>query len=110
MANALAVWLYGTRVAVVEQERERLRLHYTPEALERYALGVPLLSLSLPLTPRHYPHGVVRAFLDGLLPEGEPRRAIAADLIGEAKESLDLFGDKAMPLRTVADFILSRDA
>jgi len=79
MANALAVWLYGTRVAVVEQERERLRLHYTPEALERYALGVPLLSLSLPLTPRHYPHGVVRAFLDGLLPEGEPRRAIAAD-------------------------------
>jgi serine/threonine-protein kinase HipA len=79
MANALAIWLYGIRVAVVEQERDRLRLHYTSEALERYALGVPLLSLSLPLTPRRYPHGVVRAFLDGLLPEGEPRRAVAAD-------------------------------
>lgn len=79
MANALAVWLYGIRVAVVEQERERLRLFYTTEALERYALGVPLLSLSLPLTSRRYPHGVVRAFLDGLLPEGEPRRAVAAD-------------------------------
>lgn len=79
MANALAIWLYGIRVAVVEQERDRLRLHYTKEALERYALGVPLLSLSLPLTPGRYPHGVVRAFLDGLLPEGEPRRAVAAD-------------------------------
>jgi serine/threonine-protein kinase HipA len=79
MANALAIWLYGIRVAVVEQERDRLRLHYTKEALERYALGVPLLSLSLPLTPGRHPHGVVRAFLDGLLPEGEPRRAVAAD-------------------------------
>ena len=68
MANALAIWLYGIRVAVVEQERDRLRLHYTKEALERYALGVPLLSLSLPLTPRRYPHGVVRAFLDGSTP------------------------------------------
>ena len=79
MANALAVWLHGVRVAIVEQERERLRLFYTTEALERYALGIPLLSLSLPLTSRRYPHGVVRAFLDGLLPEGEPRRAVAAD-------------------------------
>ncbi len=79
MANALVIWLYGIRVALVEQERDRLRLHYTKEALERYALGVPLLSLSLPLTPGRYPHGVVRAFLDGLLPEGEPRRAVAAD-------------------------------
>jgi serine/threonine-protein kinase HipA len=79
MANALAIWLYGIRVAVVEQERERLRLYYTSEAIERYALGVPRLSLSLPLTSRRYPHGVVRAFLDGLLPEGEPRRAVAAD-------------------------------
>lgn len=80
MANALAVWLYGIRVAVVERERERLRLHYTSAALGAWALGVPLLSLSLPLTSRRYPHGVVRAFLDGLLPEGEPRRALAADL------------------------------
>lgn len=79
MANALAVWLYGIRVAVVEQERERLRLFYTTEALETYALGVPLLSLSLPLTSRRSPHAVVHAFLDGLLPEGEPRRAVAAD-------------------------------
>ena len=79
MADELAVWLYGIRTAVIDQERGRLRLAYTEEALARYPLGVPLLSLSLPLTPRRYTHGVVRPFLDGLLPEGEARLAIAND-------------------------------
>lgn len=79
MADELAVWLYGIRTATVDQERGRLRLVYTEEALDRYPLGVPLLSLSLPLTPRRYTHGVVRPFLDGLLPEGEARQAVAND-------------------------------
>jgi serine/threonine-protein kinase HipA len=90
VANALAVWLHGIAVAVVERERERLRLHYTSAALEAWALGVPLLSLSLPLTSRRYPHGVVRAFLEGLLPEGEPRRALAADLDFRAGDTYGL--------------------
>lgn len=79
MADALAVWLYGTRIASIEKERGRLRLSYTEEALERSPLGVPLLSLSMPLRPERYTHGVVRPFLDGLLPEGEARRAVARD-------------------------------
>ncbi len=74
MLDQLAVWLYGTRVALIAQERGRLRLTYTDEALARYALGVPLLSLSLPLTSERYGHGLVRPLLDGLLPEGEPRQ------------------------------------
>ena len=77
MADALAIWLYGIRVALVERARERLRLFYTDEALERYPAGVPLLSLTMPLTSRRFGHGVVRAFLDGLLPEGDVRRALA---------------------------------
>ncbi len=80
MLEQLAVWLYGTRVALIAQERGRLRLTYTDEALARYALGVPLLSLSLPLTSERYGHGLVRPLLDGLLPEGEPRQIIANDL------------------------------
>ncbi len=79
MTDELAVWLNGRRVAVVERERGRLRVQYTEDALERYELGVPLLSLSLPLTRERYPHGVVRAFLDGLLPEGDARRVVARD-------------------------------
>ncbi|MGH2791410.1 MAG: HipA domain-containing protein [Actinomycetota bacterium] len=79
MADELSIWLYGIRVASINQERGRLRLTYTEEALGRYPLGVPLLTLSLPLTPQRYTHGVVRPFLDGLLPEGEARQAAAND-------------------------------
>lgn len=80
MAQALAVWLYGTPVAVIDQERDRPRLTYTAEALDRYPLGTPLLSLSLPLRPQRYTQGLVRPFLDGLLPEGDSRKAIARDV------------------------------
>lgn len=82
MADELAVWLYGSMVATIEQEarRRRLRLTYSVDALDRYQLGTPLLSLALPLRPERYPQGVTRAFLDGLLPEGETRRSAALDV------------------------------
>jgi serine/threonine-protein kinase HipA len=79
VADELAVWLNGIRVAVIDRERGRIRMAYTDDALARYELGVPLLSLSLPLTKERYPQGVVRAFLDGLLPEGDARRVVARD-------------------------------
>jgi serine/threonine-protein kinase HipA len=79
VADGLAVWLDGVRVAEISQERRRFRLVYTEDAIRQFELGVPLLSLSLPLTGQRYPHGVVRAFLDGLLPEGDARQAMARD-------------------------------
>jgi serine/threonine-protein kinase HipA len=90
MGEALAVWLRGTKVALVEQERGKLRLTYTQDALDRFPLGSPLLSLSLPLTSRRYPQGVARAFLDGLLPEGDARRAIADDFDVLASDTFGL--------------------
>lgn len=93
MPARLAIWLYGRRIALVERERkDRLRLSYTPEALASYEGGTPLLSLALPLTRNRYPNGVTRAFLDGLLPEGEPRRALAADLDIAASDVFGLLG------------------
>jgi serine/threonine-protein kinase HipA len=87
---ALEIWLYGHRVAVVEKRRNnRLRLSYTEYALDTYEGGTPLLSLAFPLTRDRYPNGATRAFLDGLLPEGEPRRVIAEDLDLPAS---DVFG------------------
>lgn len=80
MAEELAVWLYGSCVAVIDRDRKRPRLRYTDEALGRYPLGTPLLSLSLPVRTERFPQGVVRTYLDGLLPEGEARRAIARDV------------------------------
>ena len=78
--GALTVWLRGETIARIDQERGRLRLTYTVEALARYPLGAPLLSLSLSLRASPYPQRVVQPFLDGLLPEGEARRMIAHDL------------------------------
>lgn len=81
MAEDLAVWLYGTRVAQVTLDRRnRLALRYTDEALEVFPLGTPVISLSMPLARERYSHGVTRSFLDGLLPEGEPRTTIANEL------------------------------
>lgn len=82
MTNTLAVWLNGTKAAHVnrDQRTKKLRLTYTQQALGSNPLNIPLLSLSLPLRPEHYSHGVVASFLNGLLPEGESRRAVAADL------------------------------
>ncbi len=85
----LTVWLGEVPVAVVAGGRGRPRLTYTAEALNRFQLGQPLLSLSLPLTPQPYPPGVTRAFLEGLLPEGQSRRTVAREM--GVRES-DTFG------------------
>jgi serine/threonine-protein kinase HipA len=90
MAEELVVWLYGQIVATIESERRRLRLRYTPEALDRYPGGSPLLSMTLPVSALQFGSGVVRPFLDGLLPEGEPRRAIAEDLGLKADDTFGL--------------------
>lgn len=80
MAASLAVWLRGTRVATLEEDRGRLSLTYTEEALARFPLGTPLMSLRLPLSVQRFDHDVARAFLDGLLPEEDQRRTVAQDL------------------------------
>ena len=80
MSDRLDIWLYGAKVATIELERRRMRLRYTRQALESFPGGAPLLSLRLRVTDERYPNGAVRSFLDGLLPEGEPRRVIAEDL------------------------------
>lgn len=90
MADSLAVWLYGDRVAILDEDRHRPRLVYTDEALSRYPLGAPLLSLTLPVRPERYTRGVVRPFLDGLLPEGQSRLAVAKDFDVLASDSYAL--------------------
>ena len=71
MTDELAVWLCGVQVAVIDRDRDRPRLGYTEDALSRYPLSTPLLSLSLPVDTRRYTQRSVRPFLDGIFPEGE---------------------------------------
>jgi serine/threonine-protein kinase HipA len=106
-ANQLAIWMYDTRVALVEEDRRRLRLRYTTEALEAHDLGTPLLSVALPLVPEAYPNAITRTFLDGLLPEGEPRRVLAEDLRLRAD---DTFGLIAALGRDCAGALVIQDA
>lgn len=88
--DRLAIWLYGVKVAVIEQERRRMRLRYTPEALATFPSGAPLLSVTLPLSGERFPNGVVRCLLDGLLPEGDSRLTIAAALQLRADDTFGL--------------------
>ncbi|HEX3693431.1 MAG TPA: type II toxin-antitoxin system HipA family toxin [Solirubrobacteraceae bacterium] len=88
--DRLAIWLYGTRVAVVERERRRMRLRYTAEALESFPGGTPLLSVTVPLSDRSFPNGVVGTLLDGVLPEGQMRLTIAAELGLRADDTFGL--------------------
>jgi serine/threonine-protein kinase HipA len=90
VADELAVWLYGEWIATIDRHRGRPRLLYTEEALSRYALGTPLLSLSLPVSERRYTQGIVRPFIDGLLPEGESRKVIARDVSVRADDTYGL--------------------
>ena len=90
VADELAVWLYGTWVATIDSERRRPRLTYTDEARRMYSPGTPLLSLSLPVRTERFPQGIVRPFLDGLLPEGESRRVIARDVGVDADDTYGL--------------------
>jgi len=90
VADELAVWLYGDRVATVDRQRGRPRLVYTKDALSRYELGTPLLSLSLPVSERRYTQGIVLPFIDGLLPEGESRKSIARDVGVRADDTYGL--------------------
>jgi serine/threonine-protein kinase HipA len=92
VADSLEIWLYGMRVAVVEQNRQRLRLEYTAETRAEYEGGTPLLSLSLPVSAEVFGSGTVRPFLDGLLPEGDPLLAIAAQLGLRANDTFGLIG------------------
>lgn len=72
----LAVWMYGIKVAQVEQRKgNALRLRHTNEALERWPINTTLISCSLPVARTWVP---ASTFLRGLLPEGRHLQAAAA--------------------------------
>jgi serine/threonine-protein kinase HipA len=75
----LDVWLYGTQVATITDHDREIRLHWTQDAYERWGQGGTVVSHLLPIDrPSVQPHHArVRAFLAGLLPEGNIRERYA---------------------------------
>jgi serine/threonine-protein kinase HipA len=90
--DELAVWLNDVCVATITEARGRLALAYTDGAFARFPLGAPVLCLALPMIRQRYTHGAVRPFVDGLLPEGEARRAVASDLGLSRDDAYGLIG------------------
>jgi serine/threonine-protein kinase HipA len=76
---SLDVWLYGTDIgSLSEPQYAKTRFDYTEEAEHRFRPGSVTLSTSMPVNADRRPRGdVVRAFFDGLLPEGEARGVIS---------------------------------
>lgn len=78
---SLAV-LYGTRVVatLTQEPNGTLALEYLPDIVARVPEGTPLISIALPVRSVPYRGDPVRAFCDGLLPEGEVRERLAGRL------------------------------
>lgn len=74
--TALHVWMHGRHIATINESRRRMTLTYVQGAAQ---LGVPLISVAMPMSANSYPDRVVRPFFHGLLPEGEARQMIAYD-------------------------------
>ena len=95
-ARCLDVWLYGTRVAILDEpSRFRYRLRFTEEAFDTFGSNARILSIALPFTehavrdtgPTSRP---VSAWLEGLLPEGNIRKHLASTLRVESTDKMSL--------------------
>jgi len=73
----LNVWLAGEQVATITEDRYGMSMVYTDIAKP---LGIPLVSMSMPVASQRYGNKTARPFFHGLLPEGEARTIIAYDL------------------------------
>ena len=82
MSGPSLVVLYGTRVvATLTQDSDgTLSLEYLPDIVARVPESTPLISIALPVRSAPYRGEAVRAFCDGLLPEGEVRERLAGRL------------------------------
>jgi serine/threonine-protein kinase HipA len=78
---SLDVYLHGKLVGGLFQTGEHgYRLAYRPEAVEEFGAGEALLSNSLPVREEPFGADVSRAYVEGLLPQGQRRHAIATEL------------------------------
>lgn len=77
--TTLAVWKAGDRIGTITETRRALTFIYAPAACAS-GLGRPVISVALPTQVAPYRGARVRAFFDGLLPEGDTRQMLAYDL------------------------------
>lgn len=78
---SLDVYLQGVRIGGLFTTGEsEYRFAYAPEVVEQIGAGMALLSNSLPVRAEPFGPDASRAYVEGLLPQGATRHAIAAEL------------------------------
>jgi len=78
---SLDVHLFGERVGTLFPAGDNdYRLAYDPELVERVGPGRALLGNSLPARPEPYSAEATRAYVEGLLPEGQRRARLGREL------------------------------
>lgn len=85
--TTLGVWMAGQHIATITESRNKMKLTYVVGAAQ---LGVPLVSVAMPMTAGAYTDRIVRPFFHGLLPEGEARLMIAYDFGLDANDDFGL--------------------
>lgn len=83
----LHVWMSGEHIATITESRDKMRLVHVPGAAP---LGVPLISVAMPMATETYHDKVVRPFFHGLLPEGPARQTIAYDFNVDERDDVGL--------------------
>ncbi|MDQ0374867.1 type II toxin-antitoxin system HipA family toxin [Cellulomonas humilata] len=93
MSTALDVWLYGTRAGTLTSRDGRLDLAWSDDAVARWGAGSRVASHLLPLATAEGSHPArVGAWLEGLLPEGRTRTAMAVDHGIDPDDTLGILG------------------
>ena len=78
---SLDVYLHGKRVGgLFRLGEDNYSFAYAPETVVEVGAGELLLSNSMPVRAEPYGAGTARAYVEGLLPQGARRRAIAREL------------------------------
>ena len=90
MSRPLSLWLYGTRIADLDEVPSGIGLKWTRDAYQRWGENSRVMSHLLPISATGSPHPrAVKTFVDGLLPEGNARVNYA---IAVGQPSEDTYG------------------
>jgi serine/threonine-protein kinase HipA len=91
---SLDVYLHGELIGgLFPTGEDGYRLAYRPETVEEVGAGEVLLSHSLPLRSEPFSAGASRAYVEGLLPQGRRRRAIADELGLDRRDGYGLIAE-----------------
>jgi len=108
---SLDVYLYGERVGTLFPAGDNdYRLAYDPELVERVGPGRALLSNALPARPEPYSAEATRAYVEGLLPEGQRRERLGRELGLDARDGYLLLAELGQDCSGAVTFLPAGEA